>query len=73
MKYDDLLPLIPYVTPNQALLIQALSDTGSHRKAAKKLGIDHRNIHRTIVPDRCDAVIFQTTNDDPDPHGDNET
>lgn len=48
MKYDDLLPLIPYVTPNQALLIQALSDTGSHRKAAKKLGIDHRNIHRTI-------------------------
>ena len=48
--------LLPFATPRQAEVIEAVIQYGTHRKAAKVLGIHHSNVHRNIQAAKARAA-----------------
>lgn len=52
----DLPDLLPYCTPNQERMVRALIEAGSVRKAAKSLGIQHRNVFAMLARVRKQAT-----------------
>jgi len=48
--------LLPFATPRQAEVIEAVIQYGSQRKAAKVLGIHHSNVHRNVQAAKARAA-----------------
>lgn len=53
---QDLHDLLPYCTPYQERVVQAIIEAGSVRKGAKAIGINHRNVFAMLARIRKQAV-----------------